>query len=427
MAKAAEKLTKKRLDQLRAEVEADRGLTAFVADAGQPGLYVQARRGRVRFVFEYLPPAGGRRRQMQIDDYGAITLEAARSAALEHRMQVAHGIDPQDVREEKRRLGMTVADLADGYLEDLAERARTRARRGKPGGYDTAKRLLELHVLPALGDERARDLSSEQVRRLHRSMHGTPVAANRMLGALSAVYGWADRAELVPPGVNPTRYVERYAEMGIRRAFTGDELGALGQALREAEADGSVNPAAVLAMRFFALTGFRRSEVLGHETTARVDGRQGLRWGDVDLRSGLVHLHDTKTGRQTRAIGDAAVELLREAKPEGAEPADAVCPGRLRERPYGGIDRARVKLWALAGIEGVDVHSLRHTFASVGAHVDGGRYAGHVSALLGHGYQSRAITERYINANPQALRPAATAIAAEVERLMGEGEEGDAR
>ena len=427
MAKAPEKLTKKRLDDLRAAAQADRTTTTYVADAGQPGLYVYARRGRVRFVFDYTPPAGGRRRRMQIDDYGAITLEAARSAAQHHRAQLAHGIDPQDARQEKRRRGLTVADAAAGYLKDLAERASARAKRGKPGGYDTAKRLLELHVLPVLGDERARDLSSEQVRRLHRSMHATPVAANRMLSALSAVYGWADRAELVPPGVNPTRYVERYAEMGMRRAFTGDELAALGRALREAEAEGSVNPVAVLAMRLFALTGFRRSEVLGHETTARKDGRQGLRWGDVDLRSGLIHLHDTKTGRQTRAIGDAAVELLREAKPEGAEAADAVCPGRFRERPYGGIDRARVKLWEAAGIEGVDVHSLRHTFASVGAHVDGGRYAGHVSALLGHGYQSRAITERYITANPQALRPAATAIAAEVERLMGEWEGGDAR
>jgi integrase len=100
---------------------------------------------------------------------------------------------------------------------------------------------------------------------------------------------------------------------------------------------------------------------------------------------------------------------------------DAVCRGRRwREKPYGGVDRARVKLWEASGIEGVDLHSLRHTFASVGAHVDGGRYAGHVSALLGHGYQSRAITERYITANPQALRPAADAIAGEVARLMGE-------
>jgi integrase len=78
-------------------------------------------------------------------------------------------------------------------------------------------------------------------------------------------------------------------------------------------------------------------------------------------------------------------------------------------------------LWEAAGIEGVDLHSLRHTFASVGAHVEGGRCAGHVSALLRHGYQSRAITERYITANPLALRPAADAIAGEVARLMGEG------
>lgn len=421
MPKAARKLTKRRLDELREEIQADRRMSVFLSDGAQPGLYVMARRGRVRFVFEYQPPTGGRRRRMQLDDYGAITLEAARSIAQQHRVQVAHGVDPQTAREEVRRAAVTVADAAEGYLEDLAERAKTRARRGKPGGYDTAKKLVELHVLPRLGKVRVRDLSADQVRRLHRSMRETPVAANRMLGTLSAVYGWADRAELVPPGVNPTRYVEKYAEMGMRRAFTSDELAALGVALREAEAEGKVNSAGILAIRLIALTGFRRSEVLGHETLARRDGRQGLRWGDVDLRSALIHLHDTKTGRQTRAIGAAAVELLREARPEGAEPMHAVCPGRGRQRPFGGIDRVRAALWEAAGIEGVDLHSLRHTFASVGAHVDGGRYAGHVSALLGHGYQSRAITERYITANPQALRPAADAIAGEVAGLMGGG------
>jgi hypothetical protein len=30
---------------------------------------------------------------------------------------------------------------------------------------------------------------------------------------------------------------------------------------------------------------------------------------------------------------------------------------------------------------------------------------------LGHGYQKRSITERYIHQNPEALRPAADAIA----------------
>lgn len=54
-----------------------------------------------------------------------------------------------------------------------------------------------------------------------------------------------------------------------------------------------------------------------------------------------------------------------------------------------------------------------------GAHVAAGRFPGHVSALLGHGYQSRALTERDMTADPEGLRPAADAIAGEVARLLG--------
>ena len=68
------------------------------------------------------------------------------------------------------------------------------------------------------------------------------------------------------------------------------------------------------------------------------------------------------------------------------------------------------------------LHSLQHSFASIGVHVQSGRFAGHVSALLGHGFQSKAITERYITADPEGLRPAADAIAAEIAAHLGLGE-----
>ena len=48
----------------------------------------------------------------------------------------------------------------------------------------------------------------------------------------------------------------------------------------------------------------------------------------------------------------------------------------------------------------------------MGAHVHNGRYAAFVAPLLGHGCQKRSITERYIHQKPEALRPAADAIAA---------------
>lgn len=182
---------------------------------------------------------------------------------------------------------------------------------------------------------------------------------------------------------------------------------------------------AVLAVRLLALTGFRRAELLGHTAKERRGPREGLRWADVDLDRGLVRL-DTKTGMQTRVIGAAAVELLRAVKPKGVGGEECLCPGILTpKQPFIGVDKARRYLWAAAGVEGVDLHSLRHSFASIGAHVQNGRFAGHVSALLGHGYQARSITERYITADPEGLRPAADAIAAELARLLGLGEAGE--
>ena len=53
MAREARKLTKTALDALRKQAQADGKFSAYVADAGQPGLYAWARRGRVRFVFAY--------------------------------------------------------------------------------------------------------------------------------------------------------------------------------------------------------------------------------------------------------------------------------------------------------------------------------------------------------------------------------------
>lgn len=424
MPRSPSKLTKTQLDKLRAQANADPDFVAYVADAGQPGLYVWARRGRVRFVFYYAAPTGGTRRTMAIDDYGAITLHAARAIAGRYRADVAAGIDPQVVREEKAKDEMTLAEAAKGYLDDLAERARTGAKRGKWSSHASMKRLLEVNVLPELGSSALRHLGADDVRRLHRAMSKTPVEANRSLQALSAVYGWADRAQLIPSGTNPTRYVERFAERGTRRAFTAAELQALGKALDEAEAAGTEHPAAILAIRLLALTGFRRSEVIGQTLRIRRGEREGLRWGDVDLEGGLIHLQDTKTGRQTRTIGAAAVELLADARPTEATPSDLVCPGEVDGEPFIGIDKVRRRLWSAAGLEGVDLHSLRHSFASIGVHVQNGRFAAHVSALLGHGYQSRAITERYITANPAALRPAADAIAGELARLLGLAEPG---
>lgn len=426
MARPPRRLTKTTLDALRRNAQTDPTFTAYVADAGQPGLYAWARRGRVRFVCAYRPPTGGRRQRLKIDDYGAITLDRARQIAEQWRGLVAAGQDPRRVLREEARAAVTVGEAIELYLEDLRQRAESGAKRGKRSGYASARRRLERNILPALGKSRLRDLSVDQVKRVHRRMRDTPVEANRTLVAFSAVFGYADRLEIVPPHFNPCRHVERYREAGRRRALTVEELQALGRAIQEAEAGGA-NPAGILALRLLALTGFRRSELLGHTMRDRRSEHEGLRWGDVDLDAGVVRLRDTKTGAQTRVVGSAVVDLLRSAKPEGGSEDDPVCAGSRPGRPFVGIDKLRVRIYkaaGLAGIPGVDLHSLRHTFASLGAHVANGRHAVFVGPLLGHGYQKRSITEGYIHSNPEALRPAADAISETIASLLGLGELG---
>lgn len=405
MPRHAKPLTKSKLDRLRANARKDKKFTKYLADAGQPGLYAQARQGGVRFVFEYRAPAGGRRRRMNIDRYGGIPLKKARDIAQKLRGLVAEGVDPQAARKEQARQARTVADVVSAYLK-------ARKATMSPSGYESARRRLEKNVLPKLGDVRAESLTADQVRRLHRGKQSTPVEANRTLTALSAAmnYGGIDP--------NPCDGVKPFPENGERRALTSDELVRLGEALQEAA--GKLHPSAVLAIQLFALTGFRRSELLGHEAKARRRKNGGLRWGDVDLDAGLVNLRRSKTGPQTRVIGRDVVELLAEQKPAGVQADGPVCPGVVSGRPFVGIDRPRIKLYRAAEIDDADLHCLRHTFASIGAHVQDGRYSGLVGPLIGHGYtKGRSITERYIHSDPEAMRPAADAIAGEIARLLG--------
>ncbi|HVR30351.1 MAG TPA: Arm DNA-binding domain-containing protein, partial [Thermoanaerobaculia bacterium] len=219
MPKRAGFLTKPRLDKLRRDAAADPDFSAYVADAQQPGLYVRARRGRVGFVFDFRPIAGGHRRRLPLDWYGAITLEQARAIAQRHRAKVAEGRDPQEERRREAREGVTVAQAVAAYLEDLRKRAEGAAKRGKRSGYAEAKRRLERNVVPRLGGRRLKSITVADVRALHRAMEETPVEANRTLQALSAVYGFADLEGMIPAGHNPCRHVERNEETGERRAL----------------------------------------------------------------------------------------------------------------------------------------------------------------------------------------------------------------
>ena len=173
---------------------------------------------------------------------------------------------------------LTVAALAERFMRVHVE------VHCKPRTIDTYRGVLELHIMPALGGMALSAVGRPEIAGLHHRLRDKPCTANAAVRVVSSMFQRAEAWELVPPGRNPCRSVRRYKQHSRERFLTPEEYGHLGRALSEAEANGSVWPPAIAAIRLLMLTGCRHSEILT------------LRWDDVDRTDGELRIRDAKTG-----------------------------------------------------------------------------------------------------------------------------------
>ena len=109
------------------------------------------------------------------------------------------------------------------------------------------------------------------------------------------------------------------------RRLSEQEYRTLGDILRRAVEDGQYETTAEI-IRMIALTGCRRSEVIG------------LRYTEVDLEGSCLRLTDSKEGASVRPIGLPVLEYLEGRRDEEKGAEDYVFPGwedgtPLRELP----------------------------------------------------------------------------------------------
>jgi integrase len=147
------------------------------------------------------------------------------------------------------------------------------------------------------------------------------------------------------------------------------------------------------------LTGFRISEA------------QGLKRAWLRADDGYVHFPDTKSDGQVRAIGPSAAQLA------SAQPARRDCPyvfpADVGDGHYTAAKGCLARLCAVARIEGVTPHTLRHTFGSVAGDLGFSELT--IAALLGHA--ARSVTQGYIHID-EALKLAATRTCEEIADLL---------
>jgi integrase len=198
----------------------------------------------------------------------------------------------------------------------------------------------------------------------------------------------SDGRGLVPDGLNPARGIEKYAEEGRERFLSTDELVRLGAALRKAETEGIawelaqdkpiskhvpkknrrtvIGPHAAAAIRLLLFTGCRLREILH------------LMWQHLDFERGLLFLPDSKTGKKTIVLNAPALAVFKGLDRVG----DYVIFGEDPKEPRTDLKRPWSLVTREAGLEGLRIHDLRHSFASFGA--GGGLGLPIVGKLLGH-------------------------------------------
>ncbi|MFK4537917.1 integrase [Bradyrhizobium ottawaense] len=166
-----------------------------------------------------------------------------------------------------------------------------------------------------------------------------------------------------------------------------------------------MSPYATAAVRLIMLTGARLREILH------------LRWDEVDLERGVLRLPDSKTGKKLVYLPTAAIDIIKGLTPIGAFVIAGESAGTKREKPRADLKKPWAAILKRAGVSGVRIHDLRHTFASIGVGDQMGLPV--IGALLGH--SNAATTKRYAHAADEVQRRAVEAIGGKIAAAIAGG------
>jgi integrase len=310
--------------------------------------------GAKAFILNYRVRGTGLARRYTIGSYPDWSVAAARERAKELKQEVDRGGDPQG-DDRASRDAPTVAELCAKFEAEHVGKLRAHTQ----ADY---RAVIRKDIVPDLGKLKVAAVDFGHVERLHRRIaQRAPVLANRTLAVLSKMFALAIRWRWRPD--NPCKGVERNREQARKRYATSDELARLFKVLA---AHGDQQLANIF--RLLLLTGARRGEVLS------------AKWQHFDLQAGLW----SKPATSTKQKAEHSVPLsapVRQLVASLPNDGELLFPGRGGERRTN-LDHSWKLICKAAGITGLRIHDLRHSYAST--LVSAGFSLPVIGELLGH-------------------------------------------
>jgi len=334
----------------------------------------------------------GRRRFATIGDAASMTVPEARREA---RRLIAAFTETVKNDGGPRTPGHPMDTFAAEFLD-------RQARHWKPQTRETNAGIVRRDILLAFGHLTVDAIAVEQVRDWFASMSERPGVANRATPVLSMMMRMAELWGYRAHNSNPCRNAKRYRMEPKERFLTAEEMARLNAVLTR---DEFWCPNVVAIVRLLMLTGCRFGEIAA------------LEWDWI--RGKRILLPDSKSGPRTVWLSSAARAVI-DAIPRYSVDCPYLFPARPPTRPIDNIAAQWTHIREEAGLPGLRLHDLRHSWASVAAM--NGVDMVTIAKLLGHALVET--TERYVHLSDQSVTDAADRVSNRIHAaLAGSGAE----
>jgi integrase len=329
---------KRRLTELFVRKAQPRDKAYLVWDTHQRGLALRVQPTAARaWVVVY--SRHGRPRWLTLGAADAIGLSDARRLAAKAMLAVAEG---KDVAAEKRaeRGAGSFAELAERYVEQYAKRHNK--------SWQQAANLVRRHAIPKWGKLQASSITRGDIKAMMSRIEA-PILANQVLAAVSAIFSWGVKEEIVT--TNPCKLVERNPTRSRERVLSESELPLFWKAFDD------LDPARGTALKAILLLGQRPGEITYMRREHIIDG-----WWEMPGQPVAGIWPGTKNGESHRVwLPKAAQALL-------AERLDGNGPGYVLAGPRGSpvhnLDGCMREVCTKLGVERATPHDLRRTHGS---------------------------------------------------------------
>ena len=221
----------------------------------------------------------GKNKRYSIGNFPGISLKLARQRALELKVSVSNGVDPQLLKEKKKAPPPRVisfADIVEAYTQNYLPRLREATAR-------EYERIIAKELMPLLRHKPVEKIERKELVHLLEAIgndRGAKTLANRVRAVLSSVYSFGVDTGRIP--YNPVLTIKKtQKEVSRDRIYSKEELKTLWDAFEAQEEPISSY------YKWLLLLGQRAGET------------RRMKWEDIDLtkRIWVIPKEETKAAR----------------------------------------------------------------------------------------------------------------------------------